>query len=136
MLRLRKQQLEALHVGPKERFAADLAGYVRTNFPEKTDGIRDDDLQRLIATGIARAEGYNMSSQSALAAFVVLTFAAAPDFDQHPRIEQILTDERFQPDHRIDLFQVYMTEGDWHEITSQVDGDAWRRWADASRDSH
>ena len=88
--------------------------------------LSDEVLEEMVQNGIARARQYDMSHESALVAFVVTMFEAAPNFDVYPLTQQILRDERTPPNSRIDLLLDQATEQDWEAIKSTYDPSAWQ----------
>ncbi|AKT41337.1 hypothetical protein [Chondromyces crocatus] len=75
----------------------------------------ESELRALAEAGIARARRHGLTFQPAITFFVTLQFVIAPDFDEHPRIRQILMDERLPPDERIDVLAVSVPEATWRE---------------------
>ena len=60
----------------------------------------------MVRTSLEQARTYGISWQSKLVASIVLMFAVAPNFDKHPRVQQILLDEKIPPNERIDQFWI------------------------------
>ena len=52
-------------------------------------------------------------------------FQIAPNFDEHPRINEVLADEQVPPDARIDLLSECTLERDWEEAEDGRDENAW-----------
>ena len=87
--------------------------------------LPDEILLEMVRNGIARARNYGMSWESSLTAFVVLMFVIAPNFDQHPNIQQVLKDTTIVPDERIDHLWERTSEEDWEKVEQHYDSSAW-----------
>jgi hypothetical protein len=79
----------------------------------------------MVGNGIARARQYGISHESALVAFVVTMFEAAPNFDLYPQVRQILQDEKTPANGRIDLLLEKVSEQDWEGVEGRYDPSAW-----------
>lgn len=88
--------------------------------------ISDERLSGLAGAGIGRARAYGMDWESAVTAFVVLMFVAAPNFDAHPLIGRILKDERVPANSRIDRLWERTSDENWEAARKNYDVAAWR----------
>ena len=88
--------------------------------------IPDDLLLQMVKKGIAGAREYDMTWESSIMSFVVLMFVVAPNFDQHPVIRSILTNELFPPDSRMDQLWETTTDEHWEVIEQNYDINAWQ----------
>ncbi|MGH9900505.1 MAG: hypothetical protein ACRD68_01560 [Pyrinomonadaceae bacterium] len=135
MLTIREEQMRAFRPAADVVFAKRVATSVRANhgdasvrLPAGTFTVRrlpEETLRRLVRGGIARAREYELSHESALAAFVVLMFETAPNFDRHPVIRRILTDENVPPNSRVDRLLEEVTEQNWEAVKQSYDAGAW-----------
>ena len=53
-----------------------------------------------MGVGVARARSHGLTYQSSITFFVVMMFEIAPNFDDHPLIRLVLTDEETSPEVR------------------------------------
>jgi hypothetical protein len=79
----------------------------------------------LISRGLDRAESYGLTWESNLMAFVVTMVLAAPNFDEHPDIRQILKRESMDPDLRFDHLWEETSDATWKEVQERYDPRAW-----------
>ena len=135
MLIIRREQFEIFQPIAEAAFVRRVTAHLRENhaeaviqFPDEVILIRqisDDRLYPLVQNGIARARGYAMDWESAITAFVVLLFVAAPNFDAHPLIQRILRDERVPANSRIDQLWERTSEENWEVVRKHYDPAAW-----------
>ena len=135
VLSIRPEQMVPFEPVAEVGFVGRLAEYLRVNhidvkvrLPSETLAvmhIRDDVLHLMIRNGIARARTYGLTFESALSAFVVLMFVAAPNFDIHPSIRQMLVDEKVSANERLQLLWQKTSEQDWEIVRQNYDPAAW-----------
>jgi hypothetical protein len=140
MLTIRPEQLEAFDPVAEANFERRVAEYMRENHADvavklpsgegeskavEVKALDDETLLRLARTGIARARSYGMTWESSITAFVVLTFVAAPNFDDHPLIRRVLEDAGVEPDQRIEQLWDQTTEENWEIAASNYDASRW-----------
>lgn len=82
-------------------------------------------LSKMVRAGVARARAHGLENESDLAAFVALMFAAAPNFDEHPLLRRILTDDATEPARRIALLLEQTTEQNWEAVRQNYRPAAW-----------
>jgi len=79
----------------------------------------------MVQNGIDRARGHGLGWESSLAAFVVIMFVAAPNFDQHPLIKRVLQDDDAPPDARIERLWHRISNQNWRAVEAYYDPNAW-----------
>ncbi len=135
MLKIRREQFEALQLAAADGFVIRLAGYVRkkhsdviAQLPDGTytvSQLSEEQLREMVQSGIARAQNYGITWESGLSAFVVLMFVVAPNFDEHPLIEKALKDRTVESNARIDKLWEQTSEEIWNETKQNYDAGAW-----------
>src|SRR5215470_9636140 len=120
-VKVRPEQMQAFQPVADAGFARRLREYLRRAHSDLTVRIPSGTtsinlipaalLTRMVEIGIERGRAYGLCWESSLAAFVVIMFVAAPNFDQHPLIERVLRDDDAPPDGRIERL--------WHRISDQ-----------------
>ena len=135
MLKIRPSQFEAFRDVADAAFARRVAAHLRENNAEDVvklpsgelalDELDDETLLRLVRAGVERARAYGMESESSLTAFVVLTFAVAPNFDAHPLIRRVLEDASIAPDLRLSELWGRTNEENWQAAADAYDPAAW-----------
>lgn len=88
--------------------------------------VSRDILQKLVSNGIRRARQYGITSESGLTSFVVIMFMVAPNFDEHPSFQKVLTNQDIEPNSRVDRLLNFTTEEDWETAKQQYDATAWK----------
>lgn len=135
MLKIGQSQFDAFSDVADGAFAGRIAAHLRQNHPDVTVKLRsrvssirdlsDTALEELILKGISRSRGYGLTYENSIAAFVVLMFVIAPNFDSGSKIKRILNDSSIPADSRM---QKVLEEGrdvDWMEARSRYDVQAW-----------
>jgi hypothetical protein len=117
--------MDALQKSLREQRMRNLANYLRTKQPELVADIPADELSDVIHNGIARAAKYSINWDSSLALFLAFMLRTAPNFDEHPKIQQLLSDERMEPNARIETMLAHTTDKDWREVMARYDESAW-----------
>src|SRR5262249_52426498 len=82
-------------------------------------------IHRMVQNGIERGRRYGLSWESSLAAFVVIMFVAAPNFDQHPLIQRVLREDNIPADNRIDSLWRRISSQNWKAVEAYYDPGAW-----------
>ncbi len=135
MLIIRREQFAIFQPVAEAAFVRRLVSHLRDNhgdaviqLPNEVILIRqiaDERLYPLVEDGIARARDYGMDWESAVTAFVVMRFVAAPNFDAHPLIQRVLRDERVPANSRIDQLWERTSEENWEVVRNNYDPAAW-----------
>lgn len=83
-------------------------------------------LQSRISVTITRGRGYGLQTISDLAGFAALMFELAPNFDEHPSFQKILSDKQILPELKLRRLSQTISEKDWREAMSRYDRSFWR----------
>lgn len=136
MLKVRTQQMQVFQSVAETAFLHKLVEYFYQQHPQVAVQIGDNltvicqipekELKVLVSNGIAYARTYGITSESSLAAFVVLMFVTAPNFDDHPLIKRLLEDEKVAPNDRIDSFWQHTTEQNWQVVKQNYNSKTWQ----------
>src|SRR4051812_4989510 len=101
MLKLDRQQLEAMTLRDPERLVDTLLRYVKRT---QVDMIRDIDpfsLRKMVENGITRARSHGLARLDDLATFIGLMFEIGPNFDEQPDIRRVLDEPSIPADRKI-----------------------------------
>ena len=79
----------------------------------------------MVRCGVGQARSYGMTWESSLAAFVVLMFEVAPNFEEHPLIRRVLQLPSVPPDSRIEELWKRTLDVHWQAARQNYDPDAW-----------
>jgi len=110
---IRREQMEAISVAMLEDRTVK---YLIKQYPVESSSYSTRELADLVGRSFQRAGRYGMRSQGSLQAFAVLALIAAPEFDEHPRIREILMDAELPPDFRVLLLGECTTSLDWQQV--------------------
>jgi|SoiMethySBSTD1v2_1073268.scaffolds.fasta_scaffold331793_3 hypothetical protein len=135
MLKVRPEQLKTLQSSVETTFDKRIVAYLLQHHADLTVKIPAGSfsiktlppatLETMVHVGLERARTYGLTWQSKLVAFVILMFAVAPNFDEYPRVQQILLDEKIPPNDRIDRLWEHITDQDWETIEKRYTIGAW-----------
>jgi hypothetical protein len=78
-----------------------MLGELRTRFEQFVTEKDEARLRGMVREGLARGRAYGLTWESSLGIFVILSVTVGPDFDQKPRVRQILLDESRPPNERV-----------------------------------
>ena len=116
-------------------FVARLEEHLREDYAETVvrysggesavKSLPDALLSKMVRAGLRRGRAHGLKNESDLAAFVALMFAAAPNFDEHPLLRRILTDDATEPAKRIALLLEQTTEQNWEAVRQNYRPAAW-----------
>jgi hypothetical protein len=135
MLRIRQAQIKVFQPQAEAGFVSRMTEYLREHHRDVVvklpsgdilvREISDERLRKMVENAIARARGYAMNWESSLGAFVVLMFVTAPNFDRHPLIHRVMSDENIAPDSRIGQLWERTTDENWKAVKKSYDANAW-----------
>ena len=135
MLKIRPEQFAVFQPVAEHAFLRRVVEHLRNEhadvvvqFPNEVllvKQIADERFHTLVKKGIARARALGMDWESAITAFVVLLFVAAPNFDQHPLIQRVLKDEKVSANLRIEQLWERTSEENWEAVRKNYDVKAW-----------
>ena len=135
MLIIRGEQMAVLERQARMTFLDHLVTHMQDRHGDKIIRLSDGEhpigelevsvLYELLEAGVGRARRYEISWMSNIAAFVVIMFLVAPNFDEDVRVRDLLLDRVLPPDDRIDVICAQLTESDWNEIRERYDVSAW-----------
>ena len=112
-LPLRQPQVDAFRGMAERDFVRRVAAFVRENVSEATESLDEAALRERIEAGLAKARGYGLKKEAALAAFVALQLEFSPDFDGYPPFKKVLADPSIPPVARLDELIARSTDEDW-----------------------
>lgn len=108
MMIVRNSQLQDLSARKVGDFHDRLRKHLRRVFPEKTAGLKPEELAHRIKLGLEKAAEYKLVSELELTLFLDLVFGLGPDFDEQPRNEwMVRTLERMDLDNFEKLDKVF-----------------------------
>lgn len=135
MLTIRDDQMEAFQETAEAAFAKSIVEYIKENHGEeivqipagkcKVTHLPEDIFYQMVRKSLQRAKRYEFSLRPTLKAYVVLRFVVAPNFDDHPIIKRVLTDENVPADERIDQLWDKTSEQNWEAAEQNYDANSW-----------
>ncbi len=135
MLVITPQKIGIFQAAMEKAFERDLVAYFRgsqdgtivrlPSGPVAVSALPDSTLARMIASGVAKAKGYGLTGQAALAGYLTLMFEASPNFDVDPYLGRYLRDADVPPNARISHLLERASEEDWVAVKEAYDPRAW-----------
>ena len=124
-MQLRREQFSAFAAQARAAFVNRVMSYLRQILPDRVGSLSDEQLRAMVSVGLVRGRKHGLTEESSLTGFVGFMLEFAPNFDQHPRIRQLLADRLVSPNSRIDLVAQKATDQDWEEVRRLYDANAW-----------
>jgi len=81
MLKISQQQAAALRSSALDDFVVRLIAYCERVFPERCAELGEPGLRGLVMAGLAKANGYGLTSERDICKYINLMFLAGVDFD-------------------------------------------------------
>jgi hypothetical protein len=125
MFRMREQHLEALELQGDLAFAEEVIEFLQKMHAEFVQDLPPAELSSRVLFGLTKAKRYGFRRQSSLAGFVAIMFRIGPNFDEHPAIREVLTDQAVPPDLRISDLWSRTSESDWDEAVASSQKGTW-----------
>jgi hypothetical protein len=124
MLTITPSQLQVLDQYQDQQFRQRLCTHIQETYPDYAD-MSPVSLHRILDFALARAKSYGLIWQSSLGQFVYLMAAIAPNFDMHPAIHAILTNQALAPEDRISSLTQRLPAGVWQEAITNTSTIGW-----------
>jgi hypothetical protein len=124
MLRVRREQLEALTREAADNFEGRLVEHLREWFPKKYDYLTREGSRAVVRRSLARAKGYGLTDQYTLGSYADLVFLLGSDFDHDPQFpwaSEILNDPE-GADETERMASLYARAYDYFERVAGPDG--------------
>jgi hypothetical protein len=125
MLTIRREQVAAFQSAKDGVFARWLVTYLHAHHPTLLGGLPDAELERRVHAGLARARGHGLRDERLIAAFILLMFQHAPDFDTRERLRRRLTEGGRTAEWRFSELVAHTTPEEWAEVRQARDDAAW-----------
>lgn len=96
MVRIRREQMEALRRPIAKRFEDEMYAYLVEVFPEQCGAEGEPAVRDHIRKGMQRAEEYGITIEADVARYVELMYVWSPEFDEDPDLpwaQAVLTTE-------------------------------------------
>lgn len=122
---IRKAQFRQYLQVDESQFVNLIIKHLREDDPDLVAHLSDDTFREMVANGLVRARSYRLNTDEDLMAFVAVMFEIAPNFDEHPALNAVLTDERRPIDVRFDDLFTPDLDKAWTEAADSYDTNAW-----------
>jgi hypothetical protein len=116
MLTIRQNQFDAFLLQDEEKLIDFIVEHLQNESLELIDGIPLDILREQVEFGLSKARKYGFTRPNDLTAFVSIMFEISPDFDEHPPIHRVFTDESIPINKRFDAIFERVSEEEWEKI--------------------
>lgn len=124
-MKIKKNQMDAGLLADENCFIDFIAEHLKEESSDYVQHLPDDGLKEMIGSGLKRARRYGFAAAKDLNAFIVFMFETAPNFDEHPSINKIFTDENIPIEQRFDYMLENITDQEWEEAHQNYDENAW-----------
>jgi hypothetical protein len=125
MLTITDEQMAAFQRHEEADFINEILQYLWEEHSTLIEKRHDEVLKVMIQNGIKRARGYGLETKNNLTNFVAIMFQCAPNFDEYPSFQQILTSDSVPPESRLDLLLERASIEDWKAAKQGYNGEAW-----------
>jgi len=122
---IRDAQKEELQKNAEDDFEIDIVNFLQADYPDIVADLEPGLLRLMVRVGIARARSYDLTWRYSISMFVSLMFMFAPNFDEHPVINERLTNPIAERNELIDSVADSTTSKEWEETRIVYDGAAW-----------
>ncbi len=137
MFIISSKQIAAFQPNAEDAFIGRVMNYLRENHSEAIIKMPDEQktvaelpesiLRPTVHGGIKRGGDYGISWQSTLLSFVVLMFLTAPNFDEHPKVANFLTEREKIDDNDLESLMNQMTDEDWAAVAARYNAESWNQ---------
>ncbi len=100
MLTIKPNQFDQYLQHDAEAFIDHILNFIIDTMPDEIRGIPLHLVREQIRTAIARARRHGLTSDEQVMGFVNVMFEIAPNFDEEPVLQKVLTDTRLTPAER------------------------------------
>lgn len=125
MFQLRDAHLDGFGPEADAHFVARLIEHLRAEHAITVLRYPPPLVEEMVWNGLARARSYGIEWEAPLAAFIVLMFEFAPNFDEHPAARAVLRDPSLPANARVYALNDRLTDRHWEEMVEGCDMDAW-----------
>jgi hypothetical protein len=126
LLQLRSEQLALCAQAIEQDLVKVICWHLRNFHSKAVQYIEREKLESRVRVAIAKGRLYRLSSLADLAGFAALMFELAPNFDEHPSFQAVLTDERFEQSSKMKRLSQVITDREWGEALKNYDREFWR----------
>jgi hypothetical protein len=125
MLKISNEQMDEFLPKSNKDIINFIIGHLNNEHYDYISDIPSDTLREMVANGITRARSYSFSDLEDVTVFVTWMFVMAPNFDEQPKLREILHDVTIPAEERINKLLVDELNSSWEEVQQNYDGDAW-----------
>jgi hypothetical protein len=139
MLKILPKQREAFGSIAEDLFIKRLVEHFRENYadtvvtlPSGTKSVnisvsemKEAQLKESLARGVSRARKYEITHESSIAGFIAIMFEAAPNFDEHPVLQQTLSNPEVEANARVGKLLETFTEEILEAVRSRYNVNVW-----------
>lgn len=125
IFKVSEESLEALRRREPVNLVDACRGHLQNELPEFIEGVSRAGVDERIGNALTRGRLRGLWRGDDLMAFVGLSFQFAPNFDEQPRIRELIA--RFAGSDEAVMIKVaeYATDADWTDVIAKYDAAAW-----------
>jgi len=139
MLKISPRQMEAFGPIAEDLFMKRLLEHFRQNYADtiltlpsgnklvskSVSELDDAQLKEILECGVSRARSHGITNESSIGAFVAIMLEAAPNFDEHPALQQTLSNSAVEPNARVGTLLEIFTEEILEAVRSKYNANIW-----------
>ncbi len=124
-MKINKEQFDHFLQHNEPAFIKTIVQHLQTESPELVDEISDEGLSEMVGNGLIRARSHGFHTDEDLMAFVAVMFEIAPNFDEQPDIQRVLSDSSIPLTNRFNALFDESLDQAWEEAEDNYDYRAW-----------
>ena len=127
LLNLERGQLDRCLMAIERDLVKVIYWHLRGYHAKSIQHLSRIQLESRIEVTVTRGRKYGFQTISDLAGFSALMFELAPNFDEHPSFQRILSDREVLPELKLRRLSQQISEKDWREALGQYDKLFWKK---------
>lgn len=125
MLIIREKQIQHF-IAKDDAELIELVGRtIRQANAERVSDYDDEKLREMVKIGVERARSRDFELAEDIAAFVMIMFEVAPNFDEQEEIGAVLADGQFKPSERLAQIWERTSDEAWEKAEQSYKADVW-----------
>ncbi len=125
MLVVREKQIQHFIAKDDSEIVKLIVQTIRNVNPERVSIYNDKKLEEMVKIGVERAESHDLELAEDIAAFVILMFEVAPNFDEQEEIKKVLADTNYTASETINQLWKRISDEAWEEAEKSYKADVW-----------
>jgi hypothetical protein len=139
MFKILPSQMEAFNSIAEDLFMKRLLEHFRQNYPDtiltlpagnksvskSISELEESQLREILIRGVSRARNYGLTDESSIGGFAAIMLEAAPNFDEHPVLQETLSNTAIAPSARVGRVLETFTEEILEAVRATYNPNVW-----------